>query len=449
MPRAALDFIAIGLGPFNLGLACLTAPIDGLDGLFIEKNEYFNWHPGMLLEDATLQTPFMGDLVTLADPTSPFSFLNYMKEQGRIYSFYIREDFFLVRQEFNAYCQWASDRLPNIRFNRIVERVEWEDAEKLYAVRTRCTRTGSRSVDRAPRLVLGTGTSPHIPQCCRGFAADISHTSSYLDEKATLQGKNSIAVVGSGQSAAEVFYDLLQDIDSAGYSLTWITRSPRFFPLELTKLTLEMTSPDYADYFFGLEAGKRDEVVDRQKCLYKGINVSLINDIYDTLYKKRLKGDIKVSLHTNTEMREVSLDRREGIFEVGLHQIEQDSGFSLRTEAIVLGTGYSYRVPEFLRPVADRIGWDDKGRFAVHRNYAIDKAGCEIFVQNAELHTHGFVAPDLGMAAYRNACIIRELLGRDHYPIETTVAFQSFAAPEPDPVAGANAGSTDSRARHA
>jgi lysine N6-hydroxylase len=53
----------------------------------------------------------------------------------------------------------------------------------------------------------------------------------------------------------------------------------------------------------------------------------------------------------------------------------------------------------------------------------------EIFVQNAELHTHGFVTPDLGMAAYRNSCILREITGREVYPVERTIAFQEFGAP--------------------
>lgn len=75
------DFIGIGLGPFNLGLACLTEPIDELNGVFLESKPDFEWHAGMFLEGAHLQTPFMSDLVTMADPTSPYSFLNYLKER--------------------------------------------------------------------------------------------------------------------------------------------------------------------------------------------------------------------------------------------------------------------------------------------------------------------------------------------------------------------------------
>lgn len=70
------DFIGIGLGPFNLSLACLTQPIDELDGLFLDKNSGFDWHPGMMLDGVSLQTPFMSDLVTMADPTHKLSFLN-------------------------------------------------------------------------------------------------------------------------------------------------------------------------------------------------------------------------------------------------------------------------------------------------------------------------------------------------------------------------------------
>ncbi len=62
----------------------------------------------------------------------------------------------------------------------------------------------------------------------------------------------------------------------------------------------------------------------------------------------------------------------------------------------------------------------------MRRNYSIDVTGQGIYVQNAELHTHGFVTPDLGMAAYRNSYLIREMLGREPYPVEKAIAFQEF-----------------------
>lgn len=419
------DFIAIGLGPFNLGLACLTEPID-LDGVFLESKPGFDWHPGMLLETSTLQTPFLADLVTLADPTSPYSFLNYLKESGRLYPFYIRESFFPLRTEYDDYCRWAAGRLSKVRFGQHVDTVEYDGT---YVVHAHDPATGAPTTYRGRRLVLGTGTSPYVPAPCRDLAGDAIHNSGYLTAKSALQQKGSITIVGSGQSAAEIYHDLLTEIDDHGYALTWLTRSPRFFPLEYTKLTLEMTSPDYADYFHQLPMPTRDRLVAAQRGLYKGINASLINEIYDLLYVKNLNRDCPTRLLTNTTLVGAAYDAADGTYTLDLRHDEQGEEFGLTTEGLVLATGYRQQVPGFLEPVADRIGWDDAGRFAVRRNYSVDTAGREIFVQNAELHTHGFVAPDLGMASYRNSCIIRELLGREHYPVETSIAFQEFTAP--------------------
>jgi len=423
-PRDEPDFVAIGLGPFNLGLACLTEPLDDLNGVFLESKPDFDWHSGMFLEGATLQTPFLSDLVTLADPTSPFSFLNYLKESGRLYSFYIRESFYPLREEFNDYCRWAAARLRSVRFGRTVTEVTYDEADGRYTVRT-----GTGETYRAPRLVLGTGTPPYVPPAAEGLGGDAVHAGGYLPARDRLRAKRSITVVGSGQSAAEIYHDLLQGIDDGGYALNWVTRSPRFFPLEYTKLTLEMTSPEYVDYFHALPPEMRERLNASQKNLYKGINTELINAIFDLLYARNRRGKVPTRLLTNTSLDSVRHDPDTGTYTLGLRQREQGRDHTLTTEGLVLATGYRYRVPEFLAPVRDRIRWDAQGRYEVTRDYAIDVTGHGVYVQNAELHTHGFAAPDLGMAAYRNSRIIRELLGgREPYRVETAIAFQEFTA---------------------
>ncbi|MBO4207698.1 lysine N(6)-hydroxylase/L-ornithine N(5)-oxygenase family protein [Micromonospora echinofusca] len=421
------DFIAIGLGPYNLGLACLTEPLDDLDGLFLEARDDFDWHPGMLLEAARLQTPFIADLVTLADPTSPYSFLNYLKESGRLYPFYIRESFFPLRHEYNDYCRWAVSRLCTVRFGHRVTRVEHDPADDRYVVHA--TVGGRQVTHRARHLVLGTGTPPHLPEACRGLGGDLIHNSRYREHRAALRAKRSITVVGSGQSAAEIYHDLLGDLDAYGYQLTWVTRSPRFFPLEYTKLTLELTSPDYVDYFHALPEETRYRLEADQKGLFKGINADLINEIFDLLYARSVHGPVRTRLMTNTELTTAHYDASNGTYTLGLRHTEQGRDVTLDTEGLVLATGYHYRVPDFLDPVRDRIRWDGHGRFDVARNYSIDHTGRGIFLQNAGTHTHSITSPDLGMGPYRNSWIIRELTGREHYPIEKSIAFQEFGVP--------------------
>ncbi|MGM0351258.1 lysine N(6)-hydroxylase/L-ornithine N(5)-oxygenase family protein [Streptomyces sp. Adlamb9] len=415
------DLVGIGLGPFNLGLACLTEPIAELDAVFLESKPDFEWHAGMFLDGAHLQTPFMSDLVTLADPTSPYSFLNYLKEKGRLYSFYIRENFYPLRVEYDDYCRWAAGKLSCVRFGTTVTEVSYED--DLYVVKT-----AAGDLVRARHLVLGTGTVPYLPESCRDLGGDLLHTSQYMHRKAELQGKKSITVVGSGQSAAEIYYELLSEIDVHGYQLNWVTRSPRFFPLEYTKLTLEMTSPDYIDYFRALPEETRYRLEKQQKGLFKGINSDLIDAIFDLLYQKNVaSGDrpVPTRLLTNSSLNSARYE--DEAYTLGFRQDEQGKDFEIRTEGLVLATGYHYAPPAFLAPLRERLRFDGHGRFDVARNYAIDVTGRGVFLQNAGVHTHSITSPDLGMGPYRNASIIREVLGSEYYPVEKSIAFQEFA----------------------
>ena len=423
------DLAGIGVGPFNLGLAALAAPVDGLDAVFLERRAAFDWHPGMLLESAHLQVPFMADLVTLADPTSPYSFLNYLKETGRLYPFYIRENFYPLRAEYNQYCQWVAGQLPGVRFGTDVERIT--HANGVYALH--CQGPAGPEVVRARHLVLGTGTSPHIPEAAAGIVdagGTVLHNSEYLARREELLRRPSITIVGSGQSAAEIYHDLLTEIDVHGYQLNWVTRSGRFFPLEYSKLTLEMTSPEYVDYFHGLPPETRERLNAEQKNLYKGIDAELINDIHELLYTKSVSGPVRTSLLTNAALTAASYNQAERTHTLDFHHDEAAADFTLKSAAVVLATGYAYREPAFLAGIARRIRRDAAGRFDVDRNYGIGAGTRDIFVQNAELHTHGFVTPDLGMAAYRNACIIRAVTGREVYPVERGIAFQRFGVPQ-------------------
>ncbi|MGJ9422139.1 lysine N(6)-hydroxylase/L-ornithine N(5)-oxygenase family protein [Aeromicrobium sp. CF3.5] len=419
------DFAAIGLGPFNLGLACLTEDVDDLDGVFLESQADFSWHPGMMLPDATLQVPFMADLVTMADPASRFSFLTHLKETGRLYSFYIRENFYPLRAEYDAYCRWAASRVSGVKFGRHVERIEHD--EHTYVI-TASGPSGVSETYRARRLVLGTGTQPFVPSVLDGVGGPLVHTADYLPAKAALQTKESITIIGSGQSAAEVYLDLLEEIDTFGYRLNWVTRSPRFFPMEYTKLTLEMTSPEYVRHFHALPSAQRDRLLREQRSLYKGISGDLIDAIYDALYRKQVAGPVPTRLLTCTEL----VGGRWGLggqYTLDLRHTELDESMPLSTEGLVLATGYRADVPAFLAPLADRIRWDDRGRYDVASSYTIDHENCEIFVQNAEEHTHGLAAPDLGMGAHRNSIIINQLAGREVYPVEQRIAFQEFGIP--------------------
>ncbi|WXL26053.1 SidA/IucD/PvdA family monooxygenase [Ectopseudomonas mendocina] len=422
------DFIAIGLGPFNLSLACMAEPVENLKCLFLDRKTEFNWHPGMLLDGTTLQNPFMADMVTLADPTSRYTYLNYAKQQGRLYRYFIRENWYLDRHEFNRYCQWVSAQLSNVRFAQEVQDITYDEQHQAYQVCGVHTQSGEPFVYLARKLVIGIGSSPRFPDVFTdpADAAKAIHSGFYLDHKAHLQRCKNVTVIGSGQSGAEIFYDLLQGSAEHGYSLSWVTRSDRFFQMETAKLTLELLTPEYADYFYGLPEAEKSATLGSQQGVFKGINQSLISKIYDYLDERSLHDLPPVKLLTSLSLKQASRDA-DGQWALRLQHQKLGSQFEHVTDGLVFASGYGYQLPAFIEGIRERIRWDEHGGYDASRSWAVDHRECEIYVQNVGLQSHGMANPDLGLACYRNGRLLHQLTGVDHYPSDPRIAFQEFS----------------------
>lgn len=428
--QTVYDLVGIGIGPFNLGLAALVDSLNGLSSLFFDQSPEFLWHGGMLLESSSLQVPFFADLVTLADPSSPYSFLAYLKEKGQLFRFAIRENNYISRREYNRYCRWVTGQLPNLVFHSCVGSINYREQESCYEITVYHSASGEWSRYLARHLAIGVGSLPCIPEAAAGLDhPDIFHSSQYLYHRKALPEDRGITILGSGQSAAEIFYDLLGNRTYSSGKLSWITRSSRFYPMETSKLSYEMSSPQYIEYFFGLPTERKKPILDRQHHLYRGINQNLIGAIYDLLYHLYQEGpDPGVQILTCSELRAASLLNQKDL-ELTLYHLEEGREFRHLTQVLILATGYRYEIPGFLEPIRARLVWNSEGLPEVRRNYSVDLKGREVFVQNAEMHTHGFNAPDLGLGTYRNACILNTILGRDHFRIERNSAFQTFGLP--------------------
>ncbi len=422
------DIVGVGIGPFNLGLAAMLDDAEeNVDATFLERDGEFHWHEGMLLEGTTLEVPFLADLVTLADPTNPYSYLNYLRETGRIYQFYFYETFQIPRREYDDYLRWVVESLDSCRFSREVTVIRWDAEREHYVVVARHPETDERFEYRSENLALGIGSRPRIPDHLQVHESDVFHTARYRYNRERVLETDSITVVGSGQSAAEVFYDLLSHQEDEEYRLDWLTRSAGFFPMEYSKLGLQHFTPEYEQYVYELPQEVTDELVPNQDLLYKGIDPGTSAEIYDLLYRRSI-GDCEpdVGLFAMTEVEEIET-AGDG-YALDCHQWQTEESFVHESDVVVLGTGYERPIPSFLEPLEEVIGWDDKGRFEVTEDHrlGIDVAG-DVFLQNAELHTHGVGVPDLGLGCYRNTTFVNRLLGREVYPEDTDTIYQDFS----------------------
>jgi len=425
------DLLGIGLGPFGLSLAALADGVDGLDAVFVDQRDSFSWHPGLLLEGATLQVPFLADLVTLVDPASRWSFLSYLRERGRLFRFYFAERFLVPRREYDAYLRWVADSLPGCRFGTRVDTVDWDPAAGAFRVTCAQTATGRTSTLLARSVVLGVGTEPVVPEAFRGVTGkQVVHVADYLDHRPLLREAGSVTVVGSGQSGAEVFLDLLRSQPETGTRLRWLSRTPAFAPMEYSKLGLEHFTPDYTAYFHGLPEQTRDALVPAQWQLYKGISSDTIAEIYDLLYERTVDGR-RVAAELRPGVGVTSCRRDGDGLVLDCEHTQQRERFEVGTDAVVLATGYAARRPVFLEPLLPLLDLDDRGRYRVAADYRLatdPSVTGRVYVQNAEAHTHGVGAPDLGLGAWRAATILSAVTGRDLLPAHEG-AFTSFGAP--------------------
>ncbi|MET7285072.1 SidA/IucD/PvdA family monooxygenase [Streptomyces sp. NPDC005573] len=440
-PGTPHDLVGIGIGPSNLSLAALAHPLTPLDAVFYEQRPDFQWHPGLLIDGATVQVPFLADLVTLADPTSPWSFLNYLKTRERLFPFYFAEHFHIQRAEYDAYCRWVTRQLPALRFRHQVDAVRWNPEHSVFEVDfTQLDADGEAQAlgrTHTRNIALGIGTAPYVPDPLKpltdAHAVPVVHAADYLDHRPTLLAAGHVTVVGSGQSGAEIFLDLLRHRPAGQERLHWIGRTEAFAPMEYSKLGLEHFTPDYTRYFHALAEPVRDRLTTAQWQLHKGIDAGTLAAIHDELYRRALHGGWPDAVLTPGVRVRTAGRLATTKVELHLEHVQQGTRSRLTTDAVVLATGYRQRPldrllagidPYLRRDNSERPRIDEQFRLVL--DPAVTATGCGIYVQNAELHTHGVGAPDLGLAAWRSATILNSLTGEQPYPLAARTAFTSF-----------------------
>lgn len=423
------DIVGIGLGPFNLSLASLLKNKEcHLKSVFFEKKNDFVWHKGMLMPETTLQVPFLADLVTMVDPTSQYSFLQYLYAKKRLFQFYFKESFFIPRVEYNDYCQWVCNQLDNLNFNHNVEKV----IPSRNGFEVIVKHNNKNTSYQCKNIVVGIGSVPQVPECTKHIIQSTSkncfHSSefmNYFDDLLSKKDKK-VVIVGSGQSAGEIFYRL---IHSGFDNISWVTDDAGFFPMEYTPLALEHFSPDYMDFFYNLPNDLKDVLLKKQSFLYKGMNASLLKNIYHILYQKiLLENNNNIKLNANSNLTNVSEEKGKLLCNF-THNYTKNS-LKIEADYVILATGYRQKSLDFLSDLEPFIKKYECGRYQINRDYEV---GYEcpygvgrIFVQNMEIFTHGVGTPDLGLGAYRASTIINNIANQEIYHLSKSNIFSTF-----------------------
>lgn len=407
MDAQIFDAVGVGAGPFNLSVAALLHPLKDVRHLFLEKQSQFCWHAGMLLDNTTVQNSFLKDLVSFADPTSAFSFLAFLHQHKRLYQ-YVNAGFQrTTRREFNQYLQWAARSLPAVQWGQEVRTV------KPHACGFEVfTDTGAYI---ARNLIVGTGPRPSVPVMAMPLLGEqVFHSSDYLFKRQALAGRR-VAVIGGGQSGAEIVLDLLgQSVPPS--EIVWVSSRTHLAPLDESHFANELYTPAYVEYFWGLERSKKHQLLAQHTLTSDGISPETLEALYQRLYHLRFVEDgapcrlmhsrrVENIRHTTDEYR---LDIR-----------ELDTGGTdvIDAERIVLATGYKQdAIPAVLENLLDDIEFAHDEP-VVRLDFSLGYRGPgKIFLLNAARHSHGVSEPNLSLNSCRAATIINAIVGHEHYP---------------------------------
>lgn len=415
-PGDILDIVGIGFGPANLALSIAieehnaAEPGSPVRARFFEKQQSFSWHPGMLLDGATMQIAFPKDLVTFRNPTSSYSFFSYLHTRGRLVDFVNHQTFFPTRHEFQDYLRWAAERVDaDVRYGTEVigvdaVRVGTGNAD-LFAVRA-----ADGDVVHARNIVLGIGLRARIPEWATE-SARCFHNHQFLFHLAEMPAPvhQRFVVVGAGQSAAEVVRYLHGNYPGAevhnvfgrfGYS-----------PADDSPYANRIFDPATVDELHSAPREERERLLELHRSTnYSVVDPDLIAEIYATEYRERISGKRRLFMRRVSEV--TGIDETATGIEVQVRSGLDGLTDTLVCDAVVLATGFA---PAPLAPLLGSLAPADMPLHHIARDYRLptptDVEGA-IYLQGGTEKTHGITASLLSNTAIRAGEILGAVLER-------------------------------------
>ncbi|WP_406209726.1 lysine N(6)-hydroxylase/L-ornithine N(5)-oxygenase family protein [Kitasatospora sp. NBC_01560] len=420
------DLVGIGFGPSNLALAIAIDDHNRRDSAqalqvrFLEKQERFGWHRGMLLDGATMQVSFLKDLVTLRDPRSRFTFLTYLQERGRLVDFINMKSFYPTRLEFHDYFEWcAAEFAGQTGYGRQVtgiRPVESDGRIDSVEVVSEAVAGGDREVRRARNIAVGTGLTPRLPAGVT-LGERVWHTRDLLVQAPALAGRElrhrRIAVVGAGQSAAEAVEYLHRTFPDA--EICAVLTRYGYSPADDSPFANRIFDPSAVDEFYAAsDEAKRALLGYHANTNYSVVDGDLIEQLYRIVYQEKVAGKERLRILNASRLTGVS-DAADGV-RAGVSSFLTGEEQTLDCDAVVLATGYAHVDPrELLGDLAASCLTDESGHLRVDRDHRVlteDHVDVGIYLQGGTEHTHGITSSLLSTLAVRSGEICDSILLR-------------------------------------
>ncbi|MFK3979739.1 lysine N(6)-hydroxylase/L-ornithine N(5)-oxygenase family protein [Micromonospora sp. NPDC050397] len=424
------DIVGVGFGPSNLALAIAlteqelpTGPAGSqqpVSAVFLERQQSFGWHRGMLLDDATMQVSFLKDLVTLRNPTSRFSFLSYLHAKDRLIDFINHKTLYPLRIEFHDYLEWAAAQVDHlVRYGHEVIGVRPVTGENGIELVDVLVDTGrGTTVHRARNLVLATGLQPRLPA---GVIADdrIWHSRDLLFQldRGIDPAPSRFVVVGAGQSAAEVTAHLHDRFPEAEVCAVFSRYG--YSPADDSSFANRIFDPGAVDDYFDAPAEVKAELMGYHgNTNYSVVDGDLIAELYRRSYREQVLGQSRLRL-LNTSRLRGAVSHADGV-QVSIETLITGQPATLDADILVCATGYDPVDPaNMLGELSGHCHRDELGQLRLGRDYRVatdDELRCGIYLQGGTEHSHGISSSLLSNGSIRAAEILESIVTRRDLP---------------------------------
>jgi L-ornithine N5-oxygenase len=408
--------LAIGAGPANLSLAVALEELArevAATSLIVEKHANVAWQRGMLLPWSQSQVSFLKDLVTLRNPRSEYSFVNYLHAVGRLDEFINLGSFTPYRIEISDYLRWVAEslRLVRISYGRECVSITPRSATGGDIDSWLVTLSDGGTIG-ARDLVIGAGRDAHVPEVFHGLPRDrVIHSVEFDGRIGVLEPApgHRFVVLGGAQSAAEMLWSTHQRFPDA--QCTMIMRSIGLNGYETSRFTNELFYPSFVDEFHAARPEARAQLLrEMHRTNYSGLAPATLDTLYRQMYVERLTGTQRLHMVTMTEVVDARLDGDDVVLTLTDRRTGRDQ--ELRCDTVLLGTGFASRMPRLIRDLATSLGLDEVTVDRAYRMQVPDfvKAGC--YLQGVNEATHGIADSLLSVLAIRSGEIVTDLLAR-------------------------------------
>lgn len=417
MSNREVAVLAIGAGPANLALAVAIEESGSRElaenTLLLEQSPDIKWQRNLLMPWARSQVSFLKDLVTLRNPRSRFSFLNFLFEKDRLDEFVNLGTFHPFRWELSDYLQWVAASLEHVKIRYGVRAQRIQPSRDSTGSVTGWTVTlASGDIIRCRDLVIGGGRAPHIPAVFAGLPADrVIHSAQYNSRISEIPRDEPIraVVIGGSQSAAEMFMALHENLPLSRPTI--VVRSVGLQNYQTSKFVNELFFPSFVDEFYDSPPEVRAQILGEMRYTnYAALAPPFLDELYTMIYQQKTLGPQRATVLAMTEV--VAARVEDGEVVLDLRDRKTGTIEPVRCDLVLLGTGYDTRMPAMMRDLATQLTLDT---ITVSRNYRVDTGDTArggLYLQGVNEETHGIADSLISVLAHRSQDILTDLQTR-------------------------------------